>query len=157
MFKRTVGDGAVDELPGGHDVVENVNGLVSLRRARPRLITEAEDRVAREALDRYALRDCMVEIKDRSIVIHCSDVDQSKLKEVLARLGMGGEGLLGRLHYSPILRFTLEDDEERGFIVQQMTFRGDGGWSYPLDAGDLEELLREYLPHIGRDSFYELY
>jgi len=37
-----------------------------------------------------------------------------------------------------------------------MTYRGDGGWSWPLAGGKLTELAKQYLPHLGEESFFDL-
>ena len=42
------------------------------------------------------------------------------------------------------------------FVVERMCFRGRiDGW-HGLDGGPLEKLVERYVPHIGKDSFFEL-
>jgi hypothetical protein len=55
------------------------------------------------------------------------------------------------------MRFQLVDKDQRLFAVERMTYRGEGGWHSLLWHGEaLPELARKYLPHLGRDSFFEL-
>jgi hypothetical protein len=42
------------------------------------------------------------------------------------------------------------------YSVHRMTYRGEGGWSWPLDTGPLQKLLRKYLKHVGTEEFFEL-
>ena len=58
------------------------------------------------------------------------------------------------------MRFTLIDEDERTFRCQRWCFRGSiDGW---IDlwmsggSGPLADLVERYLPHIGKESFYEL-
>jgi len=44
-----------------------------------------------------------------------------------------------------------------GYSVHRMTFSGHGGWSYPLESGDLATLARKYVGHVGTDELFELY
>ena len=37
-----------------------------------------------------------------------------------------------------------------------MTYRGDGGWSWPLARGLLEEIVSTHLQRIGAPGFYEV-
>lgn len=55
--------------------------------------------------------------------------------------------------FDPVLKFEREGDE---YAVYRMTYRGEGGWSYPLDAGKLKVLAKRYLRHIGTNEFFEL-
>jgi hypothetical protein len=61
------------------------------------------------------------------------------------------------LSYSPMMRFTLADEQTRQFAVDRWCFLGSIDDWFPLTAGgDLKRLVAKYCPHLGRDSFYEL-
>ncbi len=61
-------------------------------------------------------------------------------------------------NYNPVMKFVRYPAEGPDqYCVHRMTYSGDGGWSYPLDSGPLDKLLRTYIQHIGKDSFFELY
>lgn len=55
VFARRIGDGALDEIPPGYEVRENINGQVTLGKVRPRLISEVEERAVRSELARLSL------------------------------------------------------------------------------------------------------
>jgi hypothetical protein len=72
-------EGALAELPGGHEVVENVNGQASVRRTRPRLIMAEEEAAVRSALARHGLDAWRVHVKDRHITIFEPDLDAAQV------------------------------------------------------------------------------
>lgn len=60
---------------------------------------------------------------------------------------------LERGTYSPVMKFAPCDGP---YEVRRMTYRGNGGWSYPLRVGPLAKLAAVFVSAIGTDSFYEL-
>ena len=55
------------------------------------------------------------------------------------------------------MRFVLRDRETALFAVQRWVFCGSiDNWSYDLDQGSLETLLAKYVPHLGKESFFDL-
>jgi hypothetical protein len=78
-----------------------------------------------------------------------------------------GETLGGRLadaewsqkhsHYSPMFRFALIDEEERYYSVERWCFLGAvDGWYFLSGGAPLDKLARKFLPHLGKESFFEL-
>jgi len=51
------------------------------------------------------------------------------------------------------MRFVPSGDE---YSVERMTYRGEGGWPYPLDAGSLKTLGGKYVKVLGTDDFFDL-
>jgi hypothetical protein len=49
-------------------------------------------------------------------------------------------------HFSPILRFTLIDPDDRIFSVDRMYFLGKGGWRAISRSGKAAELVKELIP-----------
>lgn len=164
VFAREPGEGAIEEIPEGHEVRENVNGVVSLARARPRKIGEDEQRVMVSALAGLGLSEYRVEVKDNAIVVFEPDRSGAEMEQILQHLGLGGGRPMTRAmevmnrnrRFSPVLRFVLSDRRERVFHAERMTYTGEGGWSWPLDQGSLADLAEDILPHLGKDSFFEL-
>ena len=56
---------------------------------------------------------------------------------------------------TPVMRFAPAAGGE--YALHRMTYRGRGGWSWPLAHGELAGLLRKYVPLIGTDEFFDLY
>ncbi|MCA9569759.1 MAG: hypothetical protein KC656_18070, partial [Myxococcales bacterium] len=64
--------------------------------------------------------------------------------------------LAKRARFEAVLKFTLLDADERSFEVARMRYTGNGGWSHPLALGTLPELAARFVPHVGKDSFFQL-
>ena len=67
------------------------------------------------------------------------------------------KGWLRQVRFEPVLRFVLDDHRARVFHVERMTYRRRGEWSYPLGRGKIADLARDYLRHLGQESFFELH
>jgi hypothetical protein len=160
VFARSVGESPVEEIPQGYRVHESANGQVSLARVRPRSISEAEEKAVRSQLEELSLGVYRIELKGDAIVVH------QPHRSLDIPLGLGPHSPFTsraqvaewarRGDYSPVLRFVLDDPGSRTFHVERMTYRGDGGWSWPLAGGKLTELAKKYLPHLGEESFFDL-
>ena len=73
---------------------------------------------------------------------------KGKLRELLNRY----------VPYTPVLRFVLRDREKREFTTERYCFLGSiDDWIEIGGVGKLNELAREYVKHIGEDTFYELF
>jgi hypothetical protein len=163
FFARSIRDGALAELPDGHEIAESINGIVSVRRRREGdARIPADDLVLVQAeLRRHAhLRHHVALIERDTIVIHQPDVDLAGLRETAEALTL----LPGRVkafmqdrirhaHFSPVLRFVRDGAT---YVVHRMTYRGHGGWSYPVAAGPLDQLVRELVSKVGTDEFFDL-
>lgn len=103
------------------------------------------------------LRRCKVDARKRELVVYEAHVEGL---EQLAALFPGREDALereiNRAPLMPVMRFVLEDEEERTFGVDRMCYLGSiDGW-YGLDGGSLKVLANRYVRHIGKESFFEL-
>lgn len=162
VFARKPGEGVLEEIPEGYEVRESVNGIVSLARARPRKIAEDEAQIVRSIVAELGHDDHRVEVEPDAVVVFEPDRSRAQLEEVIRFLGPHGKRpeamdvLTRGMRYSPVLRFVLADEQARVFSVERMTYRGEGGWSWPLDQGPLADLAERFLSHLGKDSFYEL-
>jgi hypothetical protein len=67
------------------------------------------------------------------------------------------EWLQRNCNYSPMLRFSLTDADERLFSIERWCYLGSVDDWYFLSGGKpLMTLAEEYVPHIGKESFFEL-
>ena len=180
-------DGALRELPAGYEVAENVNGQVSVRRLRPRRITSQEESLVQAALEAHGLEHYRLEVKDDCITLFEPDRDPDKIanlvgpfalsedlgKQLTAMLrkqvgdavvdeyiGNGKEKLreqvLQRTRYYPVLLFRLANEAKRLFATERMTYVGQGSWRF-LQVLPLAKGTDRYLPHLGKESFFELF
>jgi len=178
---RTRSVGAEADLPEWLEVRENVHGRVSVRRKRRRQFTKLEERLLHSALERfrpfaYALdvegaaatvyasaedRKCFLESLDaefadsfadaltRALAKRCSpelvEMFRARRKEQNTK----------RPRYYPLLRFVITDKRKRRFAVERVCFSGESSW-IRLEVLPLSAALMKYLPHLGRDSFFDL-
>ncbi len=162
VFARTLGAGALDEVPEGYEVQESINGVVSLAMARPQLITDLENQAVQSAMARQPLDGYRLEVRANIVTVYEPERGGAALGAALDGLSPFGlpaareKDWVAGGNFRPVLRFILDDEPTRSFCVQRMTYRGEGGWSYPLDRGKIADLVKEFLPHLGQESFYDL-
>lgn len=178
---RTADAGALNALPDDLEVRENVQGHVSVRRRRARPIDDKETDILQSALAQsrpYAYR---LDIDGRIATIYASADDRRCFSESLeAEFAEGFSQALRTLltkrysaelievfrsrceakrnrrpRYYPLMRFVLVDKKRRIFAVERVCFTGEGSW-IRLATLSLPAALMKYLPHLGRDSFFEL-
>jgi len=161
---KTSAEGALAELPEGLVITEGVNGEVSVGRPKPRQITEQEEAVVAVELERLGLKHCRCAARGAYLTVYEPLRSEADLRETASLLaGPFGGRVESWIHQArredpvePVLRFQLVDKAQRIFSVERMTYRGEGGWRSLWDARALAELARKYLPHIGKESFFEL-
>lgn len=112
----------VESIPEGHEVYENPDAQVFLRKKLPRFITDEESAVVREGLRKHAKgRHCMADVRERHIVVSHSE--------------------RGDL-YQKMLRFTLIDEDRRRFAAERWCFLGSiDDWIHLGGSDDLAPLL----------------
>jgi hypothetical protein len=65
--------------------------------------------------------------------------------------------MLRRARYEKMLRFTLTDASPRRFSAERWCFLGSIDNWYFLDGDKpLHHLLEAFVPHLGKESFFEL-
>jgi hypothetical protein len=163
---KTIGAGALAELPAGFEIVESINAVVSVRRIDPsaRKIPETDlARVRAELAKHPHLRRYRADVVRGEIIVFepiggfsddlahrlvaSHQMTPFQLEQHRSELDMD-------TRYTPVLRFAPIEGE---YAVFRMTYRGDGGWSWALDHGSLGSLVRKYLNKLGTSAFFELY
>lgn len=150
-------DNDLHELPDGYEFSENPNGKVVCRKKLVSLIKGAEVQLAETLCSELVTIELTkVEQKKDHIIIHSGK--QAKLSLIFPEVNKDliRETALRTTPFEPVLKFEIFDEDQRNFIAYRMTWRGDCDWMM-LSMGPLEILLKKYVPHIGHDSFYELY
>lgn len=125
-----------DAIPEGHEIYENPNAQVFLRKKTLQLVSDEEVAVIKAGIRQYAAGlNYIVDVKGNQIVIY------------------EGQGR----SYHQMLRFTLTDEKPRRFFVERWCFRGSiDDWFPLLGGGELSEVVKKCCRHLGRESFYEL-
>jgi len=153
----------VEKIPAGYQVEESVNGIVSLVKAHPQLISAEELASVEIGLKKHPQgHKYRAAIKNNQIIIYESQ--GSDFAEVLAQMGwIPSESLDDKFseryaQYSPIMRFILDGTEGRTFIPQRWCFRGSiDDWINAGGSGKIDFLVENLIPTLGTDEFFELY
>jgi hypothetical protein len=165
---KTVGDGVLDALPAGFEIVESINGVVSVRRIDPdaRAVPEADLACVRAELGRHRhLRRYRADAVKGEIIVFepIGGLPDEVAERLVATLQLTPWQLEQRrpeldkgLRYTPVLRLVPLD--RRQYALFRMMFRGEGGWSrWAIARGTIAALASTYLQHLGTEAFFELH
>jgi hypothetical protein len=163
-FSMNSGDDLADSIPKGYEIHENPNAQVFLRRIVPQLVTQEEIATVGKGVRASAnAKHAIVEAKKDAIVVHLPHEDPESLIEDLRPLLGAGTTLPSAfhveryLHYTPMMRFMLRDKERRLFSVERWCFRGAiDDWYFLAGGAELSKQVKKYVPHLGKESFFEL-
>ena len=173
--------GATARLPQGFEVRENVHGQVTVRRIRPKQVTPLEERLLHTAMENLRPFAYLLDVDGKAATVYASAEDRKCFLESLdAEFAEGFADALNkalakryspelvdmfrarrkernakRPRYYPLLRFVIEDRRERRFAVERVCFSGESSW-VRLEVLPLSAAVMKYLPHLGRDSFFDL-
>ena len=154
----------VETIPEGFEIYENPQAQVFLRKKLLKLITDEEVSLVEKGLEKYSkLKKCIIDVRKEVITIFVSSRELNSFE-------ITDETLLGFLnlnevekqldrnaHYTPLLQFVLADNDQRIFVAQRFCFLGSiDDW---IDIGSpqsLNKLIKQYVKHLGQDSFFEL-
>ncbi|MBX9677948.1 MAG: hypothetical protein K2X38_04230 [Gemmataceae bacterium] len=157
----------VDRMPDGYEFHENPrNGILSVRKVRPTKVLPQEREQLVAWTRELAGTECfLVDIEDHSLVVYAPGDDPSARADLVSRLFGGSAAdklshlswLGARATYFPMLRFRLVDEENRLYSADRWCFLGSIDDWFPLSSGKpLESQARAFLPHLEKNSFYEL-
>ena len=152
----------VDTLPERYEIYEHPYSQVFLRRIQPQTIAENERRVVDEYITKLTVsRRYIVDIWEKDITIFESNEDIDVLKEIFGTeppKGFSVEDAIDfTISFTPVLRFTLENTENRTFVVKRFCFPGAVyEWRHIDEPDSLENLVKKYVICLGKDVFYTL-
>jgi hypothetical protein len=159
-------NGALAEsIPAGFEIYENPNAQVFLRRIPPKIITDEERQAVEDGMRKYAeVQDYKIDVKGNAIVVYTADQDIETLAGLFQDLYPDPTTnpqlltlLRNEIHYSPMLQFLLEDAQRRLFTAQRYCFRGAIDDWIDIAYGPLTQLVKQYVPHLGQESYFDLF
>jgi hypothetical protein len=163
FFSQKAEGNLVENIPDGYEIHENPNAQVSLRKIQPKIITDSEKALIEMHIQRLARNTrYMVDVKGKVITIFESVQDVDLLEELFESISgsrsVDNSAILQRItSFLPVMRFILEEDAEREFRVERYSFLGSiNDWIDLGDSDQLEALLKKYVKHLGKESFYQL-
>jgi hypothetical protein len=172
FFSREPVNEPVENVPEGYEVSESVNGIVSLAKVRPALLLEREILAVKNAVQKHPrARLYRVEAKARQITIHeyAGSDPREVIREYSERFGLldlARDGLaaqfeterLAQGQFTPVMRFTLIDDQKRRFKAERMCYLGSiNDWINIAFDKSIEQLARSLIPVLGSEEFFELF
>jgi hypothetical protein len=155
----------VEAIPDGYEIYEHPNAQVFLRQVQPKLITDAERQVVENGMQKYSgVSHYKIDVKGNEILIYTAAQNMEALNAILQTFpgAMGKreqvEEVLNRsAHYTPVMKFELIDENKRLFATQRYCYRSSiDDWIYIGTSGELPLLVRRYVKHIDKESFFDL-
>lgn len=167
FFGRKPTGTPVATLPEGYEVYEKPeDAQVLIRRIKPSPILPSEEEAVRQAVRKLAgLEHFIVEKEGKSLTIYLTDIEPEGRLSLIALIAPMSAAqaedlrreMIARARYEKMIQFTLIDPEKRRFIAQRWCFLGSiDDWHYLGGDAPLAELLAQYVPHLGRESFFDL-
>lgn len=154
----------VKAIPPGYEVYENPNAQVFLRRKRTPIIADEEIAIVEAGMRQYCrVKDFIIDVKKNAIVIYTPDQDVDFLVDSLSIFPGTREAKVQAIRettltYSPMLQLVLMDKAKREFETRRYCFLGSiDDWIAIGEVGTLPELVKTYVPHLGEESYFELY
>ncbi len=156
-----------EKMPEGYEIYEHpANAQVFLRKKLPQIVTDIESYLVKKYLKKLNRpHRYLFDIKGKIITIFESNQNVDELKAMFKRLPFGeyrtesriAEILDRETTYRPIMRFILRDKKRRIFVAERFCFKGSiDDWINIGMSDSLENLLKAYLTHLGKDSFFDL-
>jgi hypothetical protein len=153
----------VNSMPEGFEIYENVGGQVLLRRNQPKLITDEELAMVKEALKCHAEEwRYRVEVKKTAVIIHEAPDNTASLERIalpwVSKAAIK-QSVIQSATYMAVMRFVLADPEKRLFLAERFCFRGSvEDWiNIGGPAQKLSVVLKKFIRHLGKESIFELY
>jgi len=165
-YFSTQAEGTLAEaIPAGFEIYETPNAQVFLRRIPPQLITDEERQVVEDGMRTYAeVQDYKIDVKGKAIIIYTADQDVETLAHLFKDIVPDPQSniqlmtaLRRSIQYSPMLQFILDDEQRRTFVAQRYCFRGSIDDWIDLGYGPLTTLVKTYVQHLGKESYFALF
>lgn len=166
-FSREPKGEPVEEIPEGYTITESVNGIVSLSKERPSQLRPEEIEAVNVVLARHSLkRKYRVGLKANRIDIYeLVGPDSQDISAMLKKDGLLGDYTPEHLRhaiddyaqFTPVMRFTLIDAEQRTFGAERMCYRGSIDGFIDIDSGTISVLAKRLIPKLGTEQFFELF
>ncbi len=160
--KKSSSDAArrMTAMPQEFEFYENpTNGTVVIRRIKESDILPSELELLSDLVVRHCDCQCRVVIEDNSLVVYSAASPSPGIQSLMGMFGTSVAELSQYSNYSADLKFELVDHERRTFSSSRYCHRSfmEGWMHLGRKTGSLSELATKLLPHLGKESFFELY
>ena len=169
FYSKPIGE-PIDHIPEGYEIVESVNGRVSLSKILPRLLLDEEIKIVESTLEKHprSRRYC-TEVKSNRITIYEQLKPDFDLISKSASDDMGfTESEIIKLYqfmdakdtgeYVPVLKFVLRDSKQRLFVAYRMSLLTQKEeWISISIQKSIKELANTIIPRLGAIEFLNFY
>ena len=154
----------IENLPNGYEVIElPEDAKVIIRKKKPVLTTYEEKEIVFDAIKEFSgVKDFFIHADQDYLFVYHSQFNYTGGQEAnLSReeaIQYYGKGIEKWMRFLTSLRFQLVNKERRLFQTERLVFSGYYGHDFhPIGkVGHIEDVVREYGQHLGRDSFFNL-
>jgi hypothetical protein len=157
----------IDHLPDGYEIYEKPDtAQVFVRKIKESRILPMERRLVEASVHALGKPDhFIVEVEDQCVIVHMTDEDHDATLMLMRRVTPMTEEtarsarqyMIRNGRYHKMLRFTLTEEKSRKFSAERWRFLGSmDGWHHLTGDKTLAELAEAYIPHLCRESFFEL-
>ncbi len=157
-------DSATDgTVPNGYEIYEAPNCQFFIRKIQEQIITDKEKKIVEDGLKKFSdLKSFKVHVKKNKIIVYTPNQDIDILADIMGRYKPVGKEdrdfIQTVIEYSSEMQFVLIDKKERLFNAERYNYRGSIDDWMEIDVMEpLDKLVREYVKHLGKESFFELY
>lgn len=164
-FSRKRGGKPAATLPAGYEIFESAAGQVFLRPIGSALIHPEEVETVAASLRKPGwIKGFEAWPNKRDITVYDFNTVDDGLYDrlhgcapLLTSRAEFQASMLRNAQRVAVMRFVLLKPEARVFAPERYRFRGSNeGWNPIGEPGALEPLCRKFLPHVGKESLYEL-
>ena len=157
----------LNSLPEGYEIYERPESAqVFVRRIKPTLILPAEHQRVQDAIRKLARLDhFIVDVENTSLVVYITDAERdvslvlmTEIASMTADQMQSAKAfMLTHARYEKMMRFKLVEKNQRRFNAERWCFvSGIEDWYFLDGDKPLADLLQVYIPHLGKESFFEL-
>jgi hypothetical protein len=154
-----------DDIPEGFEIYENPNAQVFLRRIPPKIITDEEIAIVEAGMRQYTdVEDFKIDVKGNAIFVYTAVQDMDALMAIFQDSPTFQDEkvrIMKALHqgiqYTSDMQFVLVDETKRTFATQRYCYLGSIDDWIPIGRSDkLPSLVKQYVKHLGKESFVTL-
>ena len=154
-----------DDIPEGFEMYENPNAQVFLRRIPPKIIIDEEIAIVEAGMRQYTdVEYFKIDVKGHAIFVYTAVQDMDALMAIFQDSPTFQDEkirIIKALHqgiqYTSDMQFVLVDETKRTFATQRYCYLGSIDDWIPIGRSDkLPSLVKQYVKHLGKESFVTL-
>jgi hypothetical protein len=154
---------ACTSIPEGYEIYEHPNAQVFLRKITEKIISDEELNIVDNGMKNYStLKSYKIDVRKNTIQIYTPNQDVNALEDILSSISplpeIKKQAINDVITYSPDMQFILIEKENRIFMAQRYCYLGRINDWINIGAPDsLSNLVKKYITHLGKESFFDLY